>query len=152
MKCTNCKNFNIFSTVCSILRRPVDPNHHCNSFNDISSNVINNINLDKEVRKVLNTYNIKYNNNLSGSDLIYFCKTNIKKYQWGIISIQQKLSEDFIREFKDKVYWDGISIYQELSEDFIREFKDEIYWNYILTHQTLSPNFINEFKQKGYIK
>ena len=38
----------------------------------------------------------------------------------------QKLSESFIREFKDKVIWKYICDYQELSETFIDEFKDYV--------------------------
>ena len=41
------------------------------------------------------------------------------------------LSEDFIREFQDKVDWDCISKYQNLSEDFIREFQDKVDWQEI---------------------
>ena len=36
------------------------------------------------------------------------------------------LTEDFIREFKDKVNWYFISEYQTLSEDFKEEFKKEL--------------------------
>lgn len=36
--------------------------------------------------------------------------------QWVDVSIYQNLSEDFIREFQDKVNWVGISAYQNLSE------------------------------------
>ncbi len=43
----------------------------------------------------------------------------------------QKLSENFIREFKDKVNWYNISYSQKLSENFIREFKDNVNWNSI---------------------
>ena len=52
----------------------------------------------------------------------------LKKYNgnWQNISKHQTLSEDFIREFKDKVNWYWISRYQTLSEDFIREFKDKL--------------------------
>ena len=39
---------------------------------------------------------------------------------WKKISCNQDLSEDFIREFKEKLDWDWISEYQDLSEDFIR--------------------------------
>lgn len=42
---------------------------------------------------------------------------------WGCISKYQKLSEDFIREFKDEVDWDWISWSQKLSGDFIKEFQ-----------------------------
>ena len=51
---------------------------------------------------------------------------NINNVNWDYISFSQKLSEDFIREFKDKVDWDYISYYQKLSQDFIREFKDKV--------------------------
>ena len=36
------------------------------------------------------------------------------------------MSEDFIREFKNKVYWTGISSHEGLSEEFVREFKCRI--------------------------
>jgi hypothetical protein len=67
---------------------------------------------------------------------------------WGNISIHQKLSENFIREFKDNVYWNYISEYQKLSESFIREFKNDIFWNDISQYQKLSEPFIKEFKDK----
>ena len=44
-----------------------------------------------------------------------------------MISVKQKLSEDFIREFKDKVHWWFIFKYQTLSEEFKEEFKKELY-------------------------
>lgn len=67
---------------------------------------------------------------------------------WEILSMHQHLSEDFIREFKDKVDWTNISGYQHLSEDFIREFKDKVYWAYISIYQHLSEDFIREFQDK----
>ena len=49
------------------------------------------------------------------------------KYEdWETLSEHRGLTEDFIREFADKVDWECISIYQHLSEDFIREFKDKV--------------------------
>ena len=70
------------------------------------------------------------------------------KVHWVNISYHQKLSEDFIREFQDKVYWVNISYHQKLSEDFIREFQDKINWDSISLKQKLSEDFINEFKDK----
>ena len=67
---------------------------------------------------------------------------------WDRISGYQKLSEDFIREFKDKLSWDRISGYQKLSEDFIREFKDKLSWGKISYFQKLSEDFIREFQDK----
>ena len=64
---------------------------------------------------------------------------------WGGISTNQKLSEDFIREYQDKVNWTSISEFQKLSEDFIREFQDKVKWNKIKKYQNLSENFIKEF-------
>ena len=40
---------------------------------------------------------------------------------WKEISKFQKLSEDFISEFQDKVSWWFISQYQKLSENFIKK-------------------------------
>lgn len=74
--------------------------------------------------------------------------TNYKT--WGILSMKGHLSEDFIREYQDKVYWDYISIYQKLSESFIREFRDKVDWYRISDSQKLSESFIREFKDKLY--
>ena len=62
--------------------------------------------------------------------------------------IKQNLSEDFIREFKDKVDWGKISCNQNLSKDFIREFKDKVYWKKISSKQKLSDDFIRDLKIK----
>lgn len=70
------------------------------------------------------------------------------KVIWAIISVKQNLSESFIREFQDKVIWRLISTYQKLSEDFIREFQNKVNWNLISKHQKLSNEFIEEFKDK----
>ena len=66
--------------------------------------------------------------------------------QWQDISMLQKLSEDFICEFKDYVDWDCISANQKLSENFIREFKDKVNWYDISECQNLSESFIREFQ------
>ena len=58
--------------------------------------------------------------------LLKFIKTN-DNVNWGYISIYQKLSENFIIEFRDKLSWKSISYYQKLSENFIKEFKNEVF-------------------------
>ena len=73
------------------------------------------------------------------------------KVDWDIISYHQRLSENFIREFEDKVDWGLISHLQTLSEDFIREFKDKVHWGCISLYQELSQEFINEFKDYIYM-
>ena len=59
---------------------------------------------------------------------------------WRALSRHNGLTEDFIREFQDKVHWDCISIYQHLSEEFIREFKDDVVWTLISIYQHLSED------------
>lgn len=72
----------------------------------------------------------------------------ITKKQWECISRCQNLSEDFIREFQDKVVWDEISTHQNPSNKFIREFQDKVDWWSISKHQKLSNEFIEEFKDR----
>ena len=77
-----------------------------------------------------------------------FIREFSNKVDWNWISRYQKLSEDFIKEFQDKVNWFNISWYQELSENFIREFQDKVNWGEISERQELSKDFIEEFKDK----
>ena len=70
------------------------------------------------------------------------------KIDFDYISISQKLSEDFIEKFQDKVDWEHISIYQNLSESFIEKFQNKVNWNFISEYQNLSEYFIEKFKDK----
>lgn len=71
----------------------------------------------------------------------YNCSVEkLKKIHWVTFSRHQKISEDFIREFKNEVCWSSISIGQKLSESFIRE----LY--YFLDNKTFKKYFINENK------
>ncbi len=65
------------------------------------------------------------------------------RVDWIEISSRQKLNEDFIREFSDRVDWIEISSRQKLSEDFIREFEDKVSWM-VVNYQILSKEFIKE--------
>ena len=88
---------------------------------------------------------IFYRNNELTEEFIREFKDRVN---WIYISVCQKLSEDFIREFEDIVDWYWISRSQKLSEDFIREFEDKVNWNMISKFQKLSEEFIKEFKNK----
>ena len=77
-----------------------------------------------------------------------FIREFADKVNWYFISFCQYLSEDFIREFKDKVDWYWISRYQRLSEDFIREFADKVDWDWISMFHRISEDFIREFEDK----
>ena len=65
------------------------------------------------------------------------------EYGWTYISIYEELSEDFIREYQDKVDWYFISSHQNLSEDFIREFQDKVDLG-INNLATLTTNLIGD--------
>ncbi len=77
-----------------------------------------------------------------------FIKEFQNKLNWNCISENQKLSEDFIIEFQNRVNWYRISESQKLSEKFIREFQDKVDWFYISKYQKLSEKFIREFQSK----
>jgi hypothetical protein len=57
----------------------------------------------------------------------------------------QTLSEDFIREFKEKVDWGCISAKQNLSNDFLLEFGSKIKWNTYFSHQEADFSIMEEF-------
>ncbi len=60
-----------------------------------------------------------------------FWRNHQEKVSWDCLSsCQRNLSEEFIREFQNKVYWKDIFKYQKLSDDFLEEFKYkfEIEW------------------------
>ena len=67
-----------------------------------------------------------------------------KNQDWHRISWKMKLSEDFIREFQDKVFWNAISNYQKLSEHFIIEYQDKINSNCLSGNDNISDE-IKEF-------
>lgn len=72
------------------------------------------------------------------------------KIDWERIAEFYILSEDFIREFKDKwnsFCWVCLSTEQDLSEKFIEEFKDKVDWNIICAHQKLSIPFVIKWKE-----
>jgi hypothetical protein len=74
----------------------------------------------------------------------------LSNYDWNNISQYQKLSEDFIQEFKDCFkYYFSVSIYL-LKEDFIKEFQNKVAWRFISQYQKLPENFIREFQDKVY--
>lgn len=62
---------------------------------------------------------------------------------WGDISCYQILSEDFMREFKDKIEWGTVCANQQLSDNFIIEFKDRVEWDYICSYQKISEKVID---------
>jgi hypothetical protein len=105
--------------------------------------------LKKDIEKICKNNNITHDDSLS-EDFIREFKDKISWYgiSWYGISRHQVLSEDFIREFKNEVDWNYMCKYQTLSGDFIREFQDKVNWGLISKYQTLSEDFIREFKDR----
>jgi len=78
----------------------------------------------------------------------YSCD-NINEINWYNFNFNHhKISEDFIREFKDSVDWIYICTYQKLSEKFMSEFKDKLDWKSVGPYQRMSKDFIEKFKDK----
>ena len=71
-------------------------------------------------------------------------RKNPKAQNWVNISVNEILTEDFIREFKDYVDWFDICYYQVLTEDFMREFADKIDFEYLMESEYISDE-IKEF-------
>ena len=72
----------------------------------------------------------------------------IRNVDWSTISKHQRLSPEFLAEFKDKLDWAAISQYQRMPESTIRRFKDYVIWPLICRYQTLSETFIAEFADR----
>ena len=70
------------------------------------------------------------------------------KIHSSVICKTQILSESFIREYANKISWKSVSQYQKLNESFIREFADKVSWDCISQYQKLSESFIREFADK----
>lgn len=92
-------------------------------------------------RASLSEYIIKHQN-LSDA----FMRKHIDKFHYFIKDLckVQKLSESFIRDFKDKVSWSTICVYQKLSEPFMEEFIEYLDWKNVAIYQQLSPEFIKK--------
>ncbi len=66
---------------------------------------------------------------------------------WNPVHLQ-KLSEQFMRDFKDRLEWMWVCIHQNLTESFMREMKDYVKWSYAAENQKMSPDFILEFSHR----
>lgn len=103
----------------------------------------------KDLRKnidAVNWFDISWHKNLSEE----FIREFQDKVNWYLISAgHDPLSDDFIREFQDKIDWFEISYnFRGLSEEIIREFQDKLYWPWVSWKQDLSPEFCFEFYDK----
>ena len=57
-------------------------------------------------------------------------------------------TEDFIREFADRVNWYHVSHFQRLSESFMEEFEDNLDWWYVSQlYNIFTEEFLIKFKK-----
>ena len=77
-----------------------------------------------------------------------YIRNNKDKVDWYQILESQHLSEDFIREFKDRINWHRLLKNQKLSEPLIRENTELLNWTTVSMYQRLSENFIGEFQDR----
>jgi hypothetical protein len=70
----------------------------------------------------------------------------LSRMHWKGIS-EIIITEEFMREFQDKIDWVRVSKSQKLSESFICEFQDKVDWTYISGYQKLSDDFLIEYKK-----
>jgi len=98
--------------------------------------------LKKECIEICKEYNINIDFNDKNWENQF-----IKKIDWGYISINCDLSENFIEKFQDKVIWYYISSRQKLSKEFINKFQDKID-RYCISFQNLSEIFSQEPKEE----
>lgn len=73
------------------------------------------------------------------------------KVDWKSVVRHISLSEDFLRENWDYLEQklrkniDDITYYHLVNEHFIEEFRDKLYWLYVSSQQNLSPQFIERW-------
>ena len=80
-----------------------------------------------------------------------FLRDRVDKFtheQWRIISLNQKLSLQFLHDYKDKINWYMIAAFKELTLDFILEFKEQFKDNRLefSFNQNLSPELLEQIK------
>lgn len=57
----------------------------------------------------------------------------------------EQISEEFIREWNDKLNWMLLSFHYTFSYEFLREFKDKLDWRPICSHYKINNDFLREF-------
>ena len=86
-------------------------------------------------------------------------KIDTKTSDWEDVlfhgTVYQKLSEDFMRKYKDKICWFFVSKWQKLSESFMDEMWDYLDKRNLAEYQTMSEDFIRkhmeDFERKDWM-
>ena len=65
---------------------------------------------------------------------------------WDIICSNQKLSEEFIETYQDKLIWSSVSLFQDLSWDFLQKFSKKIILKNLSNNDCLDEKLIKLIK------
>ena len=68
---------------------------------------------------------------------------------WDIISANQKLSEEFIEKYQDKINWESISLFQELSWSILQKFSKKIILKNLSNNDCLNNELIKLIKNNS---
>ena len=64
---------------------------------------------------------------------------------WGDLSKNVFLSEDFMQQFSNYLNWEIISYYQKMSEEFMIRNKNKINWDNAFRSQYITPKLLEMF-------
>ncbi len=79
------------------------------------------------------------------------CKRTGETVQWNIVSFAYALTLDFIIEYQDELDWYYLSSDQKLDENTVRLFQDRIKWDR-LDPNRYSKEFLREFRDRFKFK
>jgi len=64
------------------------------------------------------------------------------KLPWELLTLEDKINQDFAEYFKKHLSWYQISSIARLSEEFILKYSNELNWSMLSQHQNLSEEFM----------
>lgn len=102
-----------------------------------------------ELQKLKQDYDelVKVYKEIGELNIRIFPKELLDKLEWSLLDYT-KFSEDFIRDYDDKVDWTRVSCDMKLSSDFIRDYADKLDWYLVSYYQVLTDDLVDEFEDR----
>lgn len=69
------------------------------------------------------------------------------KIYWGLLLEARVFPETFLVKYQDHLDWDSVSKYQVLTEDFIHLWRNKLNWDFICAYQQMSETFLLEHSE-----
>jgi len=113
----------------------------------------NNLRHDKLFESYLKEYEVMHEKKRVRHEKLETSKYRPDVFKWVVEN--KTLSESFMRYmFKEHVgVWEDISRHQKLSKNFIREFRDKVDWKFILiNHEKLPNEFLLEMREHIHVQ